>query len=66
MEVMFTIFTAFKLVENIIRKWTETLCTYKALSVPQLSIRIDDLLLGFKAVPAPSAGHGPQRHDVKT
>lgn len=46
---------------NSYQKWGYS---HKALSVPQLTIGVDNLLLGLEAVPAPSAGHGPQRHDV--
>lgn len=64
LEVMFTVLAAFKLVKDVIGEWSEALGTHKALSVPQLTIGVDNLLLGLEAVPTPSAGHGPQRHDV--
>jgi hypothetical protein len=36
--------------------------SHEALDVPQLAIRVDNLLLRFEALIAPSAGHGLQTH----
>jgi hypothetical protein len=36
-EVVFTVFTTFEFIEDSIRKWSEALCTYEALSVPHFT-----------------------------
>ncbi|MPC33830.1 hypothetical protein E2C01_027196 [Portunus trituberculatus] len=39
--------------------------SHKALSVPQLPIRVDNLLLWLKPVPTTGAGHGVKGHTVQ-
>lgn len=62
LEVVLAVPSPLKLVEHIVRESSETLRANKALRVPQLSVRVDYLLLRFKPFTAPRAHHRLQRH----
>ena len=57
MEVMLTIFTSFKFIEDPIRERPEALCADKTLRMPQFSIGIDNFLMRLKTIIAPGAKH---------
>lgn len=61
-EITLTIFTTFKLIKYSIRECAETLCTYKALRVPQFPTRVHNFLMRLKAISAAGAVHVVQRH----
>lgn len=60
LEVMFTIFSSFKLIEESLRELLETLCAHKALLVVQFSITVDNLLSRSKATLTPLTGRTGQ------
>lgn len=59
---MFAVFATFKLIEQTIRKWPETLRAYETLRMPQLTLRVDNLVVRVEAVPAAGARHVTERH----
>uniref|UniRef100_A0A146LXP1 Uncharacterized protein n=1 Tax=Lygus hesperus TaxID=30085 RepID=A0A146LXP1_LYGHE len=63
-EVVFAILPPFKLVEGSIWEGSEALSTHEALCMPEVSRRVDDLLMRLKPLPAPGAGHVTQRHVI--
>jgi len=50
MKVMFAVFASFELVKDTIRKWTETLGTYKTFWMVEFTIGVDYFRFWFKTV----------------
>lgn len=61
-KVMFTVLSAFKLIEGAFREGLEALSTHEAVGVPHLPVGVDDLLLHAEALPTSPAGRVAQRH----
>jgi hypothetical protein len=57
MEIMFTVFSAFKFVENPFREWTETLGTYKTFWMVQFPVGVDNFRFWFEAIVTSSTTH---------
>lgn len=64
LKIMLTVLPSLKLIKDVIREWPEALGTHKTLGVPQLPIRVDNLLLRLKPVPTTGAGHRVKGHAV--
>lgn len=57
MEIVLAVFPTFEFKENSILENLEALSAHKALLMPQLSSRINNLLIGFKTLTTASAEH---------